>query len=501
MKKMKLIFTIILLFSLCGCELSFSSTTTNKQDRGKSILSIIEMNDVHGFIEQNSSNKLGLSNMAYLINEVREEQDYDNVLLLGNGDMFQGTALSKMSYGRVLIDCMNVMDFDACTIGNHEFDWGLDVILDYFDGNIENGEANFPLLNANVYYNNSLLTIDNGNIFESYTYDKANVKVGVIGYIGDVKSSINKVYVEGYDFDLEIAESVKKIGSKLKSEGADIIVVAIHDGATNEYYSVNRELSALRYNGKFLVDAIINGHTHTKQAYVIARPDNPGLPVIQSNGYQNNYLYTAGRIDLTIDLEEKKVSKVGLSHIQVSSAGANYDQGVEAIIDSYYNMSKDELEEEYCYNEISSSKNSTELRKWVSNVMLAATGADIAICNTGGLRTNLPEGILTIAELYAINPFDNVIVIHECDASLINEFIDSSYYFYSVKGSLKTSGTYKVAVIDYVFNSDYYNKCRTSSYVNSKIILRDALISDLRLRESINVYDNNEAVLSQIYNG
>ena len=116
-------------------------------------LSIIEMNDVHGFVTQNSSGTYGLSNAAYRINQIRNEDSYDNTVLIANGDMFQGTGLVKMSYGRVMIEAMNEMKFDACGIGNHEFDWGLDKITQYFDGDSHNGEANFPLLNiiTNIY--------------------------------------------------------------------------------------------------------------------------------------------------------------------------------------------------------------------------------------------------------------------------------------------------------------------------------------------------------------
>ena len=87
--------------------------------------------------------------------------------------------------------------------------------------------------------------------------------------------------------------------------------------------------------------------------------------------------------------------------------------------------------------------------------MLAATGADIAICNTGGLSTNLNQGYLTFEDLYQFNPFDNKVIIHECCYDLVYPFASNEdYYIYSTPtGKLKTSGTYKVAVIDYVYYS------------------------------------------------
>lgn len=72
-----------------------------------------------------------------------------------------------MTNGLAVIECMNMMNFDVMGIGNHEFDWEIDTILQYFDGNTENGEANFPLLNANIYLysDDSLLTVFGGMYF------------------------------------------------------------------------------------------------------------------------------------------------------------------------------------------------------------------------------------------------------------------------------------------------------------------------------------------------
>ena len=116
-------------------------------------IQILEMNDIHGHIEQDSAGKKGISNAAYLIDGIRAEDQYDNTLLVANGDMFQETAISRLSYGRVVVDCMNEMGVDFMGVGNHEFDWGFNRVLNYFDGDESNGEANFPLINSNIYDN------------------------------------------------------------------------------------------------------------------------------------------------------------------------------------------------------------------------------------------------------------------------------------------------------------------------------------------------------------
>ena len=66
-------------------------------------LTILSVNDLHGAVEQNGNGEKGLANMSYLINEIRNENFLDDVILIGNGDMFQGTYISNITYGRVVI--------------------------------------------------------------------------------------------------------------------------------------------------------------------------------------------------------------------------------------------------------------------------------------------------------------------------------------------------------------------------------------------------------------
>ena len=127
------IITSICLFTSCDILTKDPTKDSTKETSSIVKINILEMNDIHGHIEQNNG-KNGISNAAYLVDEIRNEDEYDNTLLIGNGDMFQETALSRLSYGQVVVDCMNEMKFDFMGIGNHEFDWGFDRVLNYFDG-------------------------------------------------------------------------------------------------------------------------------------------------------------------------------------------------------------------------------------------------------------------------------------------------------------------------------------------------------------------------------
>ena len=143
---------------------------------------------------------------------------------------------------------------------------------------------------------------------------------------------------------------VERLGKNLKDNGADIIVVNIHDGETSGVsdYKPNVEISKIKYNDKYLVDAVINGHTHTKQSGLITRTDGIAMPVIQSSGK----LATMGRINLEFDTETKSITNVTTSHINVSTASSNNIKQVEDIVDEYYNHSKNIIEEVYCKNSV-----------------------------------------------------------------------------------------------------------------------------------------------------
>ncbi|MDE5715541.1 MAG: metallophosphoesterase [Anaeroplasmataceae bacterium] len=483
---------------LVSCNKNPIQTTPSNSDKVVNI-NIIEMNDIHGHVEQDASKRSGISNASYLIEQIRNEDKADNTILIGNGDMLQETAISRVSYGEVVISAMNQMKFDCMGIGNHEFDWGFDRFLQYFDGDETNGEANFPLLNANVYYKDQLLTIEN-KVTSSILLEKEDVKVGVISYIGDVYSSINANMTENYTFKAkpnQIADSVLTEGKALKDKGADIIIVNIHGGNADDIkeYDANNLIADLKYKENYLVDAVINGHTHTKQDGKIKRTGGADLPVVQSSGKLADF----GRIDLTYNLNTKKVEKSQIRHIDVNST-AKYTMEVENIIQDYYQRSKDVLEEVYCENQVSFYRGDA-LYEYAANLMMTATNTTAAVCNTGAFRNRVDEGPFDFDALYSLNPFDNHIIICEISGLNLKKFYDANANFEFVYtkdygASIATDQMYQLAIVDYVYFSNYFAGYRTDSYMDTELILRDLMADDLRLRKDkgFNIYKDNKNI-------
>ncbi|MDE6660468.1 MAG: metallophosphoesterase [Anaeroplasmataceae bacterium] len=494
MKKRFLLLGFLLLGLLAGCieeqpyqppkdDTPPTPIEPNKND--PLTIEILQMNDIHGHIE-NEGSYGGLARASKLISQVRAESKEDNTVLIGNGDMLQETAIARVGYGKVVIDAMSQMKFDMMGVGNHEFDWGLDKFLEYFDGDSSNGEASFPLVNSNIYYENQL--VKGTNVTSSLLLEKENVKVGILSYIGNVYNSINANMTVGYTFKAhpdEIAQSVEELGKKLKDEGADIIIVNIHDGQSSSCrdYEANTLLANLKYKDSYLVDAVINGHTHTRQDALLARKNGTSLPVIQSAGKLADF----GRINLKYDPIQKKVTSASVSHINVSSASGT-DTEVQKIISDHYNASKDVLEEVYCQNKQYINRYSEEWQAYISNVMMAATGATASVCNTGAFRNNVSAGAFDFNTLYALNPFDNHIILCEIRGIDLKRFYDANsdkeiVYTKEYGASIATDKTYTLAILDYVYFGAYFAGYRTAAYTDTNLVLRDLIAMDLRLRK------------------
>lgn len=469
---------------LVACRLDLPTKNTDPQIDYLP-LQILTINDLHGAIEQDKNGRGGLSNLAYLINTIRNENELDDVILVANGDMFQGTAISNMTRGLSVIEAMNLMQFDFMGIGNHEFDWGIEEILKYFDHDESNGEANFPLLNANIFKHadNRLLLPDNSNVHDSLIIEREGVKIGIISYIGDVYDSISQDMVQDYYFDLNIKEDVKQRATEMRKNGVDIVLVNIHGGYANDIlrYYYNQDLAKLKDNsGRYLVDAVINGHTHTVQVGAIERSNGVAMPVIQAGAEGGNL----GKITLNFDMKARKVVDYKVDMISVGAANQNFDAKVEKVVSDY--------QAELGVNKTLAMAGETvyyrsNLYNWVTNVMNAATGADIAISNTGGVRStgNIKKGEpVTLSQMYKIVPFDNNIFIVEATLAQIQSLLNSDYYFYSVAPgvTLNNDQTYKVAIISYVYTSKYLEDLRSEHDVETPLIVRELLIEDLKMK-------------------
>ena len=216
-------------------------------------LTILHTNDMHSHIQPftNGRNKGlgGMAQRATLIKRLRQENEH--VLLLDAGDIFQGTPYFNMYGGELEFKLMSEMKYDAATIGNHDFDNGLDGIFKKLP------HAKFPFLCANYDFSNSLLS----GQFEPYkVFKKGGIKIGVFGIGIELNGLVPKSLYGNTIYHNPIRKS-NYYADHLKNElGCDLIICLSHLGFKYKEQKIDDINLAEQTNN---IDLIIGGHTHT----------------------------------------------------------------------------------------------------------------------------------------------------------------------------------------------------------------------------------------------
>jgi uncharacterized repeat protein (TIGR02543 family) len=426
-------------------------------------LSILYLNDLHGSIEKKDS-EIGLAYIANYVEGFRNRNPKGTILLAG-GDMFQGSALSNYYQGRSTLEIMNTMGFDAMVLGNHEFDWGLDVVTGYFDGNTENGEASFPLLGANVFYQGTTNIVEH---IDPYTIiERDGIKIGIIGTMGyGLEQSIAQSRIDGFVF-ASPSDYIETYATHLRTEeDVDYVFALTHDPG-----DLNQTVAG--FTGDAKVDIIFNAHSHSRYTTTINNTS-----IIQS-GSNGKYVGT-----ITIDLTTNGITMKN----EASSADfykANAD--VQTLIDTYKAETDTLFNTEIIQSGAYASQ--THLSNWLTDLMVAKTGADIAFHNYGGTRTYISEDeSITLGKLYQIFPFDNIIKTVELDGSAINTFINKGNAYSTTVSEFQTGTKYLVATNDYLFDKTDNPFIYGDNPNYDGTLLRDMVEAELKLQAL--VYNN-----------
>jgi len=249
---------------------------------------ILATNDTHSRIEalpetdKQNPGMAGVEARAAFIKEVRKNNK--NVLLFDAGDFVQGTPYFNLFHGRVEAEAMNLMGYDATTIGNHEFDYGLDTLKMIFN------KMDFPVVCCNYDFTNTPLK---GIVKPYIILKKAGLKIGVIGVGVDPEGLIQKDKYQGMIFSP--VDSTVNYYSKLLKEDkkCDLIICLSHIGYKDDILLAEQSEN---------IDIIIGGHSHTFMEEPDIRRNRHGKDV---------YVFQTGKNGIfinqfEIDLEKKK---------------------------------------------------------------------------------------------------------------------------------------------------------------------------------------------------
>ncbi len=277
------------LVGLGGLSMSALPLETKKQ------ITILHTNDVHSHVEPFPSNDPKYANLGgaarrlSVINKIRKENP--NILLLDAGDMFQGTPYFNFYGGELEFKLMSKLGYDAATIGNHDFDNGVDGLA------AQMPHAQFDILSANYDLKN---TIMDGLTKPYKVYIKDNVRIGVFGLGIKLSGLVNKrMYKETIYLDpIEIAQDMTK--TLRDQEHCDIVICLSHLGYDYRNKEVISDLNLAKATSG--IDLIIGGHTHTfLEKPTIAQNKKGKFVLVNQVGWGGIQL---GRIDFFLNNSE-----------------------------------------------------------------------------------------------------------------------------------------------------------------------------------------------------
>ncbi|HET7733057.1 MAG TPA: metallophosphoesterase [Paludibacter sp.] len=258
----------------------------------KAKLVILHTNDTHSQVEPTEKSSLKTADMGGyarrmgVIQKIRSEEK--NVLLLDAGDFSQGTPYFNFFNGRIEIDAMNRMKYDAGTLGNHEFDNGMDTLAVILK------KAQFPVLSSNYKLDKTPLT---GMLKPWIVLEKAGLRIGIMALNVNPKSLIIENNYKGLEYEDPI-EKANEISVILKKkEKCDVIICLSHLGADTTRMDVND--FEIAHKTRY-INVIIGGHSHSMITNT-TELNAAGKPIIIAQMAKSG-LYL-GRVEL--ELEKK----------------------------------------------------------------------------------------------------------------------------------------------------------------------------------------------------
>ena len=426
-------------------------------------IKIIAFNDFHGHLQ---APQTALGGAAYLASAVRhlKAQNPQHAVVSAGEMVGASPLLSALFLDEPTIEVFNHLAIDFNAVGNHEFDKGRDELLRLQHGGCEkftrrtpcqlDGRfvgASFKFLAANVFRADgpTLFPATGMKVFEGPGY---RVKVAFIGMtLRNTPAMVSPDGVRGLRFADEAATANALIPG-LKAQGADVIVVLLHQGGSTT--AADGETSCAGLSGDIVpilekldprIDVVVSGHTH--RAYVCDYGSvNPARPFLLTSAGQYGTLVTD--IDLRVDRVTGRVLKKSAHNIAVRAAavtdGAAFapDAGVDALIARYATAmgpvagrAVGQLAGAVTRARAPSMEHA--LGNLIADSQLAATraadqgGAQLALMNPGGVRADLRVpaggGPVTYAQLFAVQPFGNTLVVKSFTGRQIRRLLEQQF--------------------------------------------------------------------------
>jgi 5'-nucleotidase len=357
------------------------------------ILTIIHMNDVHGRTNAEP-------HISALANDLRSGGG--NVLILDAGDRLHGQTTANLSRGESMVRVMNAVGYSAMTAGNHDFNFGLERLLEL------SKIMDFPVLAANVKDSSGRYLFERSKVFEF-----SGITVGVFGLTTpETMTKSDSRIVAGLTFEDPVQTATVMV-EELKNAGCTIIIALTHLGDDNATQTQNRSDSLAVLD----IDIVIDGHSHSH--YENGKVINNTL-FAQAGGF-GEYI---GVVEI-LSSGEMKARTIAISDELPADEAivaliTQEETQVEPIISEVVGNSPYFLNGE----RVDVRTGETNLSNLITDSMIYATGADISFLTGGNIRASIEAGDITMGQVLTTLPFSNMLVTVELSGLDILEMLE-----------------------------------------------------------------------------
>ena len=415
---LKKLLAVLLVVSMLMTGLAFAETAETEVEHQPVV--VLYTNDVHCGIED----AIGYAGLA-AYEKAYEKLGYE-VILVDNGDAIQGGPIGTLSKGEYIIDIMNAVGYDIATIGNHEFDYGMDVFMSLRE------KAEFPYISANF------CDLEGNTILDPYVIKElGGWKVAFVGastpetftkstptFFQDGEGNYIYSFCQGED-GANLYAAVQKAVDAARAEGAEIVIVMSHlgiDGSSVPYTSSDLIVNTTGVN------AVLDGHSHSVLDMELVQNAAGEDVILSSTGTKLN---NVGSLIINVGDDQTPVLTSALhseslfqdeeAEAYIATVKAQYGETLNQVVAT---TAVDLTIKDPATGERAVRTAETNLGDLCADAYRIVLGADVAIVNGGGVRADIPAGDITYGQILSVHPFGNMACLIEATGQQILDALE-----------------------------------------------------------------------------
>ena len=413
---LKKLLAVLLVVSMLMTGLAFAETAETEVEHQPVV--VLYTNDVHCGIED----AIGYAGLA-AYEKAYEKLGYE-VILVDNGDAIQGGPIGTLSKGEYIIDIMNEVGYDVATIGNHEFDYGMDQFMALRE------KAQFPYVSANF------CDLEGNPVLDPYVIlELGDWKVAFVGastpetftkstptYFQDGEGNYIYSFCQGEE-GAKLYAAVQKAVDDARAEGADYVFVLSHlgtDGSSVPYTSSDLIVNTTG------IDAVLDGHSHSVWEQEIVLNAAGEEVILSSTGTKLNAvgaLTIASDGSISTALHTESLFQDEETEAYLATVKAQYEETLNQVVATtdVALTTKDPATGERAVRTAE-----TNLGDLCADAYRFVLGADIAFVNGGGVRADIEAGDITYGQILSVHPFGNMACLIEATGQQILDALEMS---------------------------------------------------------------------------